>query len=888
LHYTGTGPQAKGFVNLGKIIGSNYMTEQKMPRSHRFSLISAPNSLHFGRPKIEPTQTTDAYQRPNQSWLLGLLAVVVCTFGWPFVSAAQSGRPIVLTADTGVQFEGYRFSTKTYSVSNVSPGSILPSDFQVVDNGLRRVFLNPSHLIQDIGDSNQDKEISFDIYQRAPNWTEGGGTFVSVGPFDQYGHREFKIGITSGDGAAVQKTYVQGIIEITPRFCVLQNLAGNDTFKGGKQWEMRISTGTVPKEILRQILLARIKNPDKPDEYFDIALLFQQMGDFGLASEELRKIEADPRFPNLTERIRDARDQLGQLKARRILREIDLRKDSGQYDLAVQFAEVTNKNAWDRLAGDIKAELAAVQEEELETKKKTKATRDKILDLISRIENVNDDQALAIQRFKNELETELNRTTAPRLDAFLLVSDLDTTPDVRKLALAISGWMVGSNRARPELAVAQGMFAVRDLIREYLSRATTLERRITILKEIAGYEAGAPQYLDWMIQQMKPIESLPEYENHTGKTPIEFSIELPGTKADPAPRTYRCLAHLPPQYDPYRKYPLIVSLPGGPQTLEQNLQMWCGSYNDKLKIRQGNAMRNGYVVVTVDWRDPGQFGWQYTGREHRVVLDALWNAMRKFSIDSDRVLLSGHRDGGDGAYDVAVSHPEHWAGVLGFSGKFGMYIDKYWDNLHPQGAELAMYCVNGTKDYVGIRTMQDTINKWKSRKPYVNATVVNYRGRGNELFIEDLPEAFKWMRGQRRRWPDNSGFSFDCSSLRPWDSYFWFFEMHGTPENFVVRPELFEHTKKFNKLRIKGEISKPNEFRLEPQSMQIEADSTLWLSPQFVNLDETIVIRGRGLFKDSVRPSRQVILDDYLRRADREHIFYARIDCINGEWIANE
>ncbi|MFT7629184.1 MAG: hypothetical protein ACI87E_000181, partial [Mariniblastus sp.] len=82
--------------------------------------------------------------------------------------------------------------------------------------------------------------------------------------------------------------------------------------------------------------------------------------------------------------------------------------------------------------------------------------------------------------------------------------------------------------------------------------------------------------------------------------------------------------------------------------------------------------------------------------------------------------------------------------------------------------------------------------------------------------------------------------------------------------------------------------SKPNEFRLEPQSMQIEADSTLWLSPQFVNLDETIVIRGRGLFKDSVRPSRQVILDDYLRRADREHIFYARIDCINGEWIANE
>ena len=798
---------------------------------------------------------------------------------------AQSGPPKVVTVDTGVQYEGYLFWVKQLSITSAAFSPIgNGTDTLGVANGNRRVFLNPHTARPPFGVSGMALEKSFEINQETPNRSEGTGTFVGVGPFNQYGHREFTIGLTTKNGTAVRKTYIQGIIEITPRYCVLKNLVGNDTIEGEKQWTMHIATGTVPREVIRNILRSRIKEPDSPDEYFDIAYLFQQMGDFKMASDELRQIEANPKFANSKDQIRDNRDQLGQLKARQILREIELRKSSGQFDLSVQMAQVTNK---DRLAGQIKAEFADAVDQERLVHEGLAESRKKVFSLIENVKLIDDKQVATVQRFKEELESDLNRFNAPRLDAFLRFADDDTILDERKLANAISGWLLGSNHPTGDLSVAIPMFTVRDLIREYLHLETPVIRREEILKEISAFEAGAPQYIDWLIQQMKPIDSTAEIETYTGEEPIKFTVGFPGTPANPEPKQYQCLAHLPPQYNPYRKYPLLLSLPGGTQSVEDNLNNWSGGYNENLKVRQGQAMRNGYIVVSVDWRDPGQLRWGYTGREHRIVMDGLYHAMRKFSINSDRVFIVGHRDGADGAYDIGLSHPEHWAGVVGYSGSFRKYIDKYWDNQH---VRLPLYCVNGTKDITTLRTMMYSLNKWIRSKTHVVPTVVHYLGRGNELFMEDFPEAFNWMRGQNRRWPDRqSGFQFSCSALRPWDTYFWFFEMDGLPRDRTVLPQLFERTASFkNMLKISGEIIKPNEFKLEPISLKITTDSTLWLSPQFVDFALPIVIRGRGKFKDSVKQSRRVVLDDYLRRADREHIYHARIDCRNGKWTVRD
>jgi len=503
----------------------------------------------------------------------------------------------------------------------------------------------------------------------------------------------------------------------------------------------------------------------------NIAFFWQQAGDFEQASNDLLQIESQ--FPKLKERIAEQREELAQLKAQQILREVGRRNLAGQPLLARQLAAVTPK---DGLADEIKFAFDDVETQAADAEDKLKEKREAVFDLIENIKNVTPDQTAVIDRFKKELESELNSFNALRLDGYLRLRKDATTPDAQKIALAISGWILGSNNADPNLAVAQSMFRVRDLVQEYLSQSTTRVRRSQILNELATIESGTPPILDAMIKQLNPIDPTPGLDSYTSEKPLEFTVEVPGTKANPQLRVYKCLAHLPPEYDPYQRYPLILSLPGANQSLEQNLNIWCGPFNPALKIRAGHAMRNGYVVVAVQWNDPGQSRWQYSAREHAIVTKALRSSLRRFSINSDRVFLSGHGIGGDGAYDIGISHPEHWAGIVGFSGSFGKYIDKYRDNKH---VSLPIYCVNGQKHYAAIGASKDSQNKWIRNKAYPDITVVHYLGRSNELFIEEIPEALKWMRPQKRFWPDGPGFEFECHSLRPWDSYFWFYEMHG-------------------------------------------------------------------------------------------------------------
>ncbi len=788
----------------------------------------------------------------------------------------------VLTATSGVQYSGDIFTIQQISeMASAYEPYRSSSLIAVVDDGLRRVFLNQHNLTPDIGTNTaMQAEVEFDIGQRTFNGSPGGGTFISATQFNKHGHRTLTVNTSIG-----VRSYVQGITKITPRYVVVETLVGGK--KAPKQWTMHLARGTVPKQVLRNVLFNRIKNPNRAEEYFDIALFWQQVGDFTQADNELKQIES--RFPDLSERVAGIREDLARYKANQALREINRWIASGQSQLGLQLASVFPP---DGLAGDIQAAFRDVLDQKVIQDEELAKTKNSVFEAIEKFKGNNEEEIKAVRKLKNELETDLSSLNSARLDAFVLRSNDATMSNEQKVSLAISGWLTGSNVATENIGITDGMFAVRELIREYLTLATTKDRRSQILKEISGYEASSPKFIDAIIKQMKPISPPKDFEKYTAETPIEFEIKIKGTPASPEEQTYRCLAHVPPEYDPYRRYPLILTMPGGNQTLEQHLTMWCGGLtNLKVRVgdstrmvRNGHAMRNGYVCVAVQWKDPGQSRWKYSTREHAIVTKALRESMRKFSIDSDRVFLSGHGIGADGAYDVGLSHPEHWAGVLGFSGSFGKYLDIYKSNKH---LALPVYSVNGQKHFSAITASKEAQNKWIRNKDYADITVVHYIGRLNELLIEEIPEAMKWMKAQRRRWPDKTGFEFECKSLRPIDSYFWFYEMHGIPGMNTVHPSLFDSTRKKNPLTFSGRYRVENKFRLEPKSMSIENNSTLWLSPEYVDFLKELEITGRGSFKGPIYPSREVILEDVRRRADREHPFWGRVDHINGKWRAN-
>ena len=65
------------------------------------------------------------------------------------------------------------------------------------------------------------------------------------------------------------------------------------------------------------------------------------------------------------------------------------------------------------------------------------------------------------------------------------------------------------------------------------------------------------------------------------------------------------------------------------------------------------------------------------------------------------------------------------------------------------------------------------------------------------------------MSRQRR---DFGGREFDCVTLRPWDTYFWWVAMEDMPAASMILPEDWDKAKRrnLNPLHIKGKVGGAN------------------------------------------------------------------------------
>ena len=252
-------------------------------------------------------------------------------------------------------------------------------------------------------------------------------------------------------------------------------------------------------------------------------------------------------------------------------------------------------------------------------------------------------------------------------------------------------------------------------------------------------------------------------------------------------------------------------------------------------------------------------------------------------MDSDKVFLAGNFEGANAAFDIGLSHPEHWAGVLGFSGTFDKYVDHYYDNRQ---VGLPFYVVFGQKDYFNKQGIESAATKWLKApyKRYVDLTIVEYKGALATSYAEEIPNALKWIKAQTRVWPDGEGFEYKCKVMRPGDSYFWFFEIDDLPESMVYEPVLFGKEKFNTILKMSGYIQRENVFRLEPPNLKVGRESTLWLGPEFVDFKKRVEVKGRGSFKGIVTPSNKTLLDDVLRRGDVQHPYWAKLKLVRGTW----
>jgi dienelactone hydrolase len=119
-----------------------------------------------------------------------------------------------------------------------------------------------------------------------------------------------------------------------------------------------------------------------------------------------------------------------------------------------------------------------------------------------------------------------------------------------------------------------------------------------------------------------------------------------------------CRAYLPPGYEPGRKWPLVMQLHGYNPANPVYVRWWGASerhpgIDTEFKDHQG--------VIYLEAHGRGNT--QYLGMGDSDVLHAIAEAKRLFSVDDDRVYLTGDSMGGWGTWNVATRHPDLFAAI---------------------------------------------------------------------------------------------------------------------------------------------------------------------------------------------------------------------------------
>ncbi len=727
----------------------------------------------------------------------------------------------------------------------------------VLNDGLRRTFVS-SNQIEELRESDPTRGETIRIPQKVAS---GGrhrvasiSSVLRVGEFDAFGRRTYSIMTPRG---AVDIT--QGITEITPLYTKLEGLVGTPSI----QWDSRIATSSLPRETISQLLRTQVA-ANGPEGRLQVVRLFFEAERFNDARIELE--QAMQEYPELAS-FQELLEQLRQYSARRVLDELELRKRAGQHQRVQTLLAAFPQEG---VAGETLLRLRDLMRDYETATSRIQSIHQDLEQFMS--DPVTSNWKAELEKFQNELKQRLNFNSLDRLaDYERLKSDPKATVESR-LAMLVSGWVLGAGNSVSNLMEAASAYRTRDLVVAYLRSASDQERQSAL--EALGQEEGAT--VDRVVQALRLVDPPVATEAQADRPPGNFRIQVPGLRPSDAPFVYEI--QLPEEYDPQRTYPVIVSLHGAGHSPTDQIDWWAGAYDAARQTRMGQATRHGYIVMAPAWMNEVQSQYTYTGREHAAVLSCLRDAQRRFAIDTDRVFVSGHSTGGDAAWDIGLAHPDLWAGVLpvaalaDYGPNAPKYVSQYWQN----GRYVPFYFVGGELDGLKMEQNGRDLDRYLTRRDF-DVTVIEFLGRGHEPFADEILRQFQWMELHRR---NPLVREFECVSLRTFDNFFWYLELSGLPPRSLVEPLAWPAPS--------GTRPSVHEFRITAnQEISLKTGATnarFWLPPGLLEPGQRLVISVNGkqkTFTDS--PDMKTLLEDARTRSDRLHPFWMVVDLVTGK-----
>jgi pimeloyl-ACP methyl ester carboxylesterase len=812
------------------------------------------------------------------------LALGVVVFGalCILISWSSSQADLVIFKD-GYTLQG-KIKRETTQFIDPASGVQMPvpklNGFFMVDDEARRMAFSPRQ-VQEVPDKESAREaesirLKSPIVPRSkfkvPPWQ-----IVAVTDWDNKWDRVMTISTPDGR-AKVQ----QHLSLLTPK---IASIDARDY-----QWKTYYLTrefdpGTVRKLLAQHPELKMTGDSADAAKRFRIFQFFVQAGWYDKAVGELDSIQKD--LPDQKDKVESARAELKKLLA-------------WQYVDLLEEGHKNGRHHW------VQASLANFPQQGMEEKliarvnalRATYETLNKNLTVARRFLEELSAQAKMFKEAAVVIGSELDHDTVNRLGPFMKLAQQaegerkrDRTPDQtpeQLLALAVSGWLLGNSSAEANAETAARLWRARQFVLDYQKTHASGSRD----KMLSDYDSkqGVPfDELAQLIRSLPPPEpfDLAALKNGpwaAGALPfrpaaIYWALFAVQKLAPPSsfslradfPSTYRkgpnYFLQPPPEYHHSRSYPVLFVLHEGGEKPEDMLKRWSAP-----------AAQHGYILVAPEWRAGTGDSYEYTAEEHRSVVEVLRDLRQRFQVDSDRVFLFGQGEGAKMAYDVGLSHPDLFAGVLTMGG-----APHYFAKAYKQNAQyLAFYVVDGDYDGDTAKDNRQQFEYWIGRA--YPAISVQYRGRGREWFDGEVPSMFDWMSRKKRSaaFPElgrpgaGAGYGEEFRSMRPTDDHFYWLSGEGLHDRHVNNAKKW--SSKVGPALLQARSTESNHFTVNAHGFK---QVTVWLGPGMIDLEKPVTVHMNSRINwanRKVQPSLRTLLEDFYLRGDRQRLFFAKLE----------
>jgi dienelactone hydrolase len=363
-----------------------------------------------------------------------------------------------------------------------------------------------------------------------------------------------------------------------------------------------------------------------------------------------------------------------------------------------------------------------------------------------------------------------------------------------------------------------------------------------------------------------------------------FEAVAPGLRVEPVPlvladRTDDVAVYVPSGYDPAVPTPLLLALHGAGGRGEDVVGFW-------------REVADAVGLFVVAPTAPGGIGYGFTDLERGEGVRAVRWARRRFNVDESRVYVAGISRGGHMAWDLALRYPDRFGALVAMVGGPRLQIPGGQNNLRyvENVAPMAIRDLQGREDDPRLIVNLQMAFERLFRAGAPDAELLLQRGHGHG-FDET---AVDWVAffGSARRDPSPSNV-VRLAAREGEGRAFWVEVLaydRAVKEQFEVRvdPDFWAGLGQDGQRRYVQAMADERTARIEARRVAVGRFTVtttgvrrfrLLLRPEDLDADGRVEVRHQNRrVRRRIRPSKEVLLREFVERFDRTFLPVAEIE----------